>query len=53
MNSIMDPYNSFSIVQSVYFVCKMEIFTNELLITFRNPVLIQTCNWINLGISTK
>ena len=34
MNGIMYPYNSFSVVHSVDFVCKMEVFADELLIAF-------------------
>ena len=34
MNGIMYPHNSFSVIHNVYFVCKMEVFADEFLITF-------------------
>ena len=53
MNGIMYSHNSFSIFQSVYFVSKMKVFTNELLIAFRNPIVIQTGGWIYFSVGTQ
>ena len=34
MNGIMYPYDFFPIIHSIYFISKMKVFANELLIPF-------------------
>ena len=34
MNGIMYSYYFFTVIHCMYFVCKMKVFTNELLIAF-------------------